>query len=304
MCKAKDVHCVNRMMSARAVAADGRWRIGALYLPALIDGYEQKQLDKFQECNIIVLTACHVRPATAQTIASARQSHAQSATRGRQTLGVSGQRVLRCRRFIASEIRDVAARRDRQTARQPGGQGIRDVSPLLLSSTGRVSGSRARRAVAAQTRAPIRSQADTGTDDVRRATSSSRAGHLQCAIGRSDPRTACHFRSSAQYRPSAPASKKTPLSAETVSPASTDHWFVAAYEDLRRQAVEGWRQGLGFGILVSRGLRCWMEVCGQLLDTRSQTPPHSETALPPTVRNEVVILLAGILLHRARKVIA
>jgi hypothetical protein len=50
-----------------------------------------------------------------------------------------------------------------------------------------------------------------------------------------------------------------------------------------------------------------MEVCGQFLDTpstRSQTPPHSETALPAAVRDEFVILLAGILLHRAWKVIA
>lgn len=67
----------------------------------------------------------------------------------------------------------------------------------------------------------------------------------------------------------------------------------------------GWRRGPGLVLMLTRGFRYWMEAARQLLDTASI--PHipvrrSEPGIAAEVRNEMVIVLASMLLQRASKV--
>jgi hypothetical protein len=94
--------------------------------------------------------------------------------------------------------------------------------------------------------------------------------------------------------------------AERVAVSFTDSRLVAAYEELRAQAVGGWRRGPGLALMLTRGFRCWMEVCRKLLDTAStsQMPPcRPEYPVSADLRNEIVIVLSNMLLHRVSKVI-
>ena len=80
-----------------------------------------------------------------------------------------------------------------------------------------------------------------------------------------------------------------------------DRRLVAAYEELRSQAVEEWQRGPGLALLRNRGFRCWMEACGQLLDAPCRSgilKDHPATDVPAGLRGEMVLLLASMLLHR------
>jgi len=84
--------------------------------------------------------------------------------------------------------------------------------------------------------------------------------------------------------------------------AFRDQQLVGAYEDLRCLALEGCHRGPGLAIMMTRGFRCWMECCIRLLSAPSlRTGVHERTEPPITadVRDEVIVLIAGMLLHRA-----
>lgn len=93
------------------------------------------------------------------------------------------------------------------------------------------------------------------------------------------------------------------MSADSNSVVGADRRLVAAYEELRSQAVKRFQQGPGMAILMTRGFRCWMEACGQILGSPLETGPQKclESCSPDGLRGEVVVLLASILLHRASK---
>jgi hypothetical protein len=79
---------------------------------------------------------------------------------------------------------------------------------------------------------------------------------------------------------------------------------VGAYEELRRRFISR-QHGPGVAILMRRGLREWMDTCSSYLDvpaTSVPAPPHDETILPQGVRAELVVILAGMLLHRCQEV--
>jgi hypothetical protein len=93
---------------------------------------------------------------------------------------------------------------------------------------------------------------------------------------------------------------------EPIPSCLVDRRLVVAYEELRSQAVQGWR-GPGLALMISRGFRCWMEAWSQLLTNECSTaqrldPP--ESSVVPSMQRDLVILLAGMLLHRVSKGIA
>jgi len=95
------------------------------------------------------------------------------------------------------------------------------------------------------------------------------------------------------------------LSTERAAVSFADRRLVTAYEELRAQAIMGWRRGPGLVLMLTRGFRCWMQAAIQLFDTASI--PHMPVRRPEygvaaDVRNEMVIVLASMLLHRASKV--
>jgi hypothetical protein len=84
----------------------------------------------------------------------------------------------------------------------------------------------------------------------------------------------------------------------------SDRRLVTAYEELRSQAVQGWRRGSGLTLLLTRGFRCWMETSCYWLETppaKPACPDQPVQPLPSGLRSEVVRLLASMLLHRVSK---
>jgi hypothetical protein len=88
------------------------------------------------------------------------------------------------------------------------------------------------------------------------------------------------------------------LPADTAAPLEKDG-FIAAYEELRRQILIGQR-GTGLALFMRRGMREWMMACSLCLapsPTKEFTAAPDETVLPQGARTEVVLILAGMLLH-------
>ena len=97
------------------------------------------------------------------------------------------------------------------------------------------------------------------------------------------------------------------MSPEAAAIPLADRRLVAAYEDIRSQAVQGWRRGPGLALMMARGLRCWMEACSQLFAKEgscTQVPDRAAPPVPSGFNGELVVLLASMLLRRAWKGIA
>jgi hypothetical protein len=78
--------------------------------------------------------------------------------------------------------------------------------------------------------------------------------------------------------------------------------LVAAYEELRREflgSAHGPARGLGVALLLDRGMPDWMEACARFVNTAVRTEPQSgrQPTLPASVRTEIVVLLAGMVLE-------
>ena len=266
----------------------------------------QRALDITLNSYIIVFTV-YARLAENQTILPASAGHAESSSRSSAPQHFSGQRVFRSARPGAGKVRDAPASGGRQAASQPDCKNVRPLTAVVLSGTSRISGNWSCRTVAAQTRATIRAQVNEPADAVCGATSGGRTGNLQPSTGGTNRTAFRHLGSPAQHRSSVTASKKTSVSAQPTADPFTDRRLVAAYEELRSQAVQGWRQGPALAIMITRGFRGWMEACSQLLaseGSRSQGPEAPATSMPSSVRSEFLVVLASTVLQRVSKGIA
>jgi hypothetical protein len=88
------------------------------------------------------------------------------------------------------------------------------------------------------------------------------------------------------------------LPADTAAPLDKDG-FIAAYEELRRQILNGQR-GTGLALFMRRGMREWMNACSLCLapsPTQEFTAAPDQAVLPQGARAEVVLILAGMVLH-------
>ena len=78
--------------------------------------------------------------------------------------------------------------------------------------------------------------------------------------------------------------------------------LVSEYEDLRRVALGGLRgpsQGVGFALLLRRGMAVWMDACMKAATSLSRLRPVSrqeQHLLPPDLRGEVAMVLAAMAL--------
>jgi hypothetical protein len=267
----------------------------------------QKELDTQFAMYIITFTHEHGRRATKQTIILARARHPESSCKSSAARELSLQRVLRSGRFAAGQVRDAAAGGYRQATDPSGSKDVWLLAPVVLSGASSLSGSWACRAVATETRASVRAQAHARTDAVRGTSSTRRADDLQSADSRTNRSTLPCLGSPTQYRSSAATSKKTPVSSEPAAISLADRRLVSAYEELRFQAVQGLRRGPGLALMMARGFRGWMEACSQLFANQgscTQVPDRSAPCVPSGFREELVILLAGMLLHRTSKEMA
>ncbi len=91
--------------------------------------------------------------------------------------------------------------------------------------------------------------------------------------------------------------------------ASTRDSLLAAYEEVRRQilgASEIGKPGPSLALLLSRGMQEWMQACMQFFRVAPEKRPEEknrEEPLPASLRAEVVVLLAGMLLQRSRTIL-
>lgn len=76
--------------------------------------------------------------------------------------------------------------------------------------------------------------------------------------------------------------------------------LVAAYEELRREflgSAHGPARGLGMALLLDRGMPDWMEACARFVNTAVEPQPGRQPTLPASLRTEIVVLLAGMVLE-------
>jgi hypothetical protein len=78
------------------------------------------------------------------------------------------------------------------------------------------------------------------------------------------------------------------------------HWS-SRYEDLRRQVLAGDSRGPGLAILLSRGMKAWLDVATSLDVRSTPSPIVTDTGPIQTVpgehRNQLTAVLAGMVLH-------
>jgi hypothetical protein len=75
--------------------------------------------------------------------------------------------------------------------------------------------------------------------------------------------------------------------------------LVAGYEELRRQVLSGYR-GSGWALFLRRGMKEWMNafsICAAPTPTKVFVPTDGAASIPQGLRTEVVLILAGMLLH-------
>jgi len=74
----------------------------------------------------------------------------------------------------------------------------------------------------------------------------------------------------------------------------------SAYEDLREQAIAGGRAP-GLALLLHHGMCEWMEVCSSSAMAFAAVPVAANAPaqlLPPALRSEIVVILAGLFLDK------
>ncbi len=308
MCKPNYAETVKRKMSGRPLLRS----CCSLQVPNICANKQrasgQKELDSQPYMYIIIFTkTTHGRPPTKQTILLARAGHAESSPESSAARELSRRRVLRSGRFAAGQVRDAAPRGCRQAIGQSGSKDVWLFAPVVLSSAGSLSRDWPCGAVTTKTRASLRAQTHTRTDAVCDTTAARRADHFQSSDSETNRRTIPCLGSPAQHRSAATTSKKTPVSPDPAMISLADRRLVAAYEELRFQAVQGVQRGPGLALMMTRGFRCWMQVCSQLFTNEgscTQVPDRPAPAMPSGFRGELVVLLASILLRRASKGIA
>ena len=308
MCKPNYAETVKRKMPGGPLGSND-WPLRFTFIDASKQrDRAQKELDNQPYVYIIVFTVIRYgRPATNQTIILARAGHAESSPECSAARELSRRRVLRSGRFATGQVRDAAARGCRQAIGESGSKDVWLFAPVVLSSAVSLSRGWPCRAVTTKTRASLRAQTHARTDAVCGTTSTRRADHFQSSDSGTNRRTLPCLGSPAQHRSSAATSKKTPVSPGPAVISLADRRLVAAYEELRLQAVQGSRRGPGLALMMTRGFRCWMEVCSQLFTNEgscTQVPDRPAPAMPSGFRGELVVLLAGMLLRRASKEIA
>ena len=100
------------------------------------------------------------------------------------------------------------------------------------------------------------------------------------------------------------------MTSSSVNTASANDSLIAAYEDLRSRVLgvsDRGKSGPGLTLLLSRGMQEWMQACTEFFQTvpeKRRDCTSREAPLPSDVRAEVVVVLAGMLLQRSRRMIS
>lgn len=273
--------------------------------------FQQKRLDKMPLYVVIIFTA-GMQPNRENENAAGekqlRQAEGVTATRNTQpppagcaASFVREQRILRSQRPAAGEIRDAPTGPSGQAGGFANGQRVWFLPPIVLPSRICLRARRFVRITSPEAWSEKRSQAHWGSDEVRGRAANPGAITEFRSAGRTGAAQLPRESAPPQHRAAASAGKKTSISllpAHTAAPLEKDG-LIAAYEELRRQILNGQR-GPGLALFMRRGMREWMNACSLCLapsPTKEFTAAPDQAVLPQGARTEVVLILAGMLLH-------
>src|SRR6266404_3978602 len=300
-------------MSSVVLAANRTRLVAFCYqCPGLSVTFRSKRLDKIPPEFVVIIFTAVTQPNRENENAAGekqlRQAEGVTATRNTQSAparcapsSVPGQRLFRSQRLAAGEIRDATTGPGGQAGGFPNGQGVWFLPPIVLPSGIYLRARRFVRITSPEAWSEKRSQAHSGSDGVRGRAENPGAITEFRSAGRTGAAQLPHESAPPQHRAAASAGKKTPISllpAYTAAPLEKDG-LIVAYEELRRQILNGQR-GPGLALFMRRGMREWMNACSLCLapsPTREFTAAPDETVLPQSARTEVVLILAGMLLH-------
>jgi hypothetical protein len=273
--------------------------------------FRQKRLDKIPAYVVIIFTAATQPNRENENAAGEkqlRQAEGVTATRNTQPPPagcapsfVPEQRILRSQRLAAGEIRDATTGPCGQAGGFPNGQGVWILPPVVLPSGIYLRARWFVRITSPEAWSEKRSQAHSGSDEVRGRTANPGAITEFRSAGRAGAAQLPRESAPPQRRAATSAGKKTPISllpAHTAAPLEKDG-LIAAYEELRGQIMNRQR-GPGLALFMRRGMREWMNACSLYLapsPTKEFTAAPDEAVLPQGARTEVVLILAGMLLH-------
>jgi hypothetical protein len=285
---------VKLMLSGMLAASCTGW-ISCCRLFALLSiTLQQKRLDKIPLYVVIIVTAAAQPNRENENAAGEkqlRQAEGVTATRDTQPPParcapsfVPGQRILRSQRLATGEIRDATTGPCGQAGGFPNGPGVWFLPPVILPSGICFRARWFARITSPEAWSEKRTQAHSGGDEVRgRATSPEAINGFRSA-GRTGAAQLPRESASPKHRAAASAGKKTPIS---------------LLPELRRQLLNGQR-GSGLVLFMRRGMREWMTACSPCLappPTKEFITAADEAVLPHEARTEVVLILAGMLLH-------
>jgi len=275
--------------------------------------FRQKAVDNMPVFVIIIFTWFRgLKSEAAQSATSEKQTGQArdlTATRNLQSTparceppAVSGQRVLRCPRLGPSEIRDAATGPCGQEVGFRNGKRVWFLAAVVLPSRIQLRAKWPVRIAAWEARPEKWPQTHSGSDEIRsRAADRGPVAGFRSARGGGEPEVRLAG-TSPQYRSAASAGKKTPLSPPSpFTPAPPDQdGLVAAYEELRSQFLNGQR-GPGLALFLRCGMRELMNTCSLCAAPPALLTVTNDAVLPQGVRTDVVLILAGMLLHRCQE---
>ena len=301
-----------KLMLSEVLAANCIGLVAVYGLYALFSiAFRKKRLDKSPAYVVIIFTAA-TQPNRENEHAPGekqlRQAEGVTATRNTQPppagctpSSLPEQRILRSQRLAAGEIRDATTGPCGQAGGFPNGPGVWFLPPVILPSGIRLRARWLVRITSPEAWSEKRSQAHFGSDEVRGRAANPGAITEFRSAGRTGAAQLPRESAPPQHRAATSAGKKTPISlllAHTAVPLEKDG-LIAAYEELRRQILNGQR-GPGLALFMRRGMREWINACSLCLTpspARDFTAAPDQAVLPQGARTEVVLILAGMLLH-------
>src|SRR5438105_6016300 len=222
--------------------------------------FQKKRLDKAPQYVVIIFTD-GTQPNRENENAAGekqlRQAEGVTATRNTQPPPsgcapsfVREQRILRSQRLAAGEIRDATTGPCGQAGGFPNGQGVWILPPVVLPSGIYLRARWFARITSPEAWSAKRSQAHSGSDEVRGRTANPGANTEFRSAGRAGAAQLPRKSAPPQYRAAASAGKKTPirLLPDPAAPLEKDG-LTAAYEELRRQILSGQR-GPGLALFM------------------------------------------------------
>src|SRR5215469_9762180 len=224
-----------------------------------------------------------------------------SSSRAGQGRTVFKSRIFRPPRLGPGQVRDATPSAKRRTDGEPVGRPLRLLATLVLSSAGCIRAGRFAHTNGTEAGTETSAQAHHRSACVR---PPSAAGGFVATPSRfvcAGQRQIRYQRSSTQHRARFDAQSKKTAVNEDPCPGITQQDWVVRYEQLRSHVLsrcQGKASGFGLAVFFREGTPAWMRACSRTVTppARAFAQPDPANPLPCDVRNQAVLILAGILL--------